>query len=72
MMEDLYDNDVEWTKHQDTINHLAKESGLPAWEIGRIYKAELHRLKADARVKDYLPVLLIRKVKDSIKGIKGR
>jgi len=67
MTEDLDDNDVEWAKHQDTIDHLARESGLPVGEIGRIYEAELHRLKADARVKDYLPVLLIRKVKDTIK-----
>ena len=67
MTEDLYDDDVEWNKHQDTIDHLAKESGMPVNEIGRIYEAELLRLKADARVKDYLPVLLIRKVKDTIK-----
>jgi Protein of unknown function (DUF3562) len=67
MREDLYDDVVERTKHQDTIDHLAKESGLPVGEIGRIYEAELLRLKADARVKDYLPVLLIRKVKDTLK-----
>lgn len=67
MTQPLYENDIELSRHRDTIDHLAKESGLPTWEISRIYEAELQRLKADAKVKDFLPVLIIRIVKDTIR-----
>lgn len=67
MAQQLYESDIEWTRHRDTIDYLAKESGLPVWEIGQIYETELQRLKAEARVKDFLPVLIIRIVKDTIR-----
>ncbi|MHB8742449.1 MAG: DUF3562 domain-containing protein [Sulfuricaulis sp.] len=68
MKQPLYDeSEVESSRHRDTIDHLAKESGLPASEIFRIYEAELQRLKTDAKVKDFLPVLLIRIVRDTIR-----
>jgi hypothetical protein len=64
----LYDNDKERVLHSGAIQELSRESGLPEWEIGRIYEQELDKLKRTARVKDYLPVLIRRLVKENLRN----
>lgn len=63
----LYDNDKERALHSGAIHDLSRESGLPEWEIGRMYEQELDKLKRTARVKDYLPVLTRRLVKETLR-----
>ena len=63
----LYDDDKERTIHSGAIHELSRESGLPEWEIGRIYELELDKLKRAARVKDYLAVLTRRLVKETLR-----
>lgn len=63
----LYDNDKERTLHKVAIHDLSRESGLPEWEIGKLYEEELDKLKQTARVKDYLPVLTRRLVKETLR-----
>lgn len=63
----IYDNDKERTLHSGMIHDLSRESGLPEWEIGRIYEQELDKLMKTARVKDFLPVLIRRLVKDNLR-----
>ncbi|HYA38451.1 MAG TPA: DUF3562 domain-containing protein [Candidatus Methylomirabilis sp.] len=63
----LYDNDKERALHSGAIHDLSRESGLPEWEIGRMYEQQLDKLKQTARVKDYLPVLTRRLVKETLR-----
>ena len=63
----LYDNDKERILHAGAIHDLSRESGLPEWEIGKMYEQELDKLKRSARVKDYLPVLTRRLVKETLR-----
>jgi len=62
-----YDNDKERSLHSGAIHDLSLASGLPEWEIGKIYEQELDKLKSTARVKDYLSVLTCRVVKESLR-----
>jgi hypothetical protein len=64
----IYDDDKERTLHSSAIHDLSRESGLPEWEIGRIYEQELDKLRRTARVKDYLPVLTHRRVKENLRN----
>ncbi len=63
----LYDDDKERTLHKGAIHDLSRESGLPEWEIGKMYEQELDKLKQTARVKDFLPVLTRRLVKETLR-----
>ena len=62
-MTGLYDNDEECIRHRSAIRALAHESGAPENDVARIYEQELARLKRRALVKDFLPVLVGRKVR---------
>lgn len=64
----IYDDDNERTLHSGVIHDLSRESGLPEWEIGRIYEQELDKLKRTARVKDFLPVLTRRLVIENLRN----
>lgn len=63
----LYENEKELAMHRGAIHELARESGLPEQEIGKIYEQNLDNLKRTARVKDYLLVLTRRLVKESLR-----
>lgn len=64
----IYNDDKERALHSGAIQDLSRESGLPEWEIGRIYEQELDKLRRTARVKDYLPVLTRRRVKENLRN----
>ena len=57
----------EHAKHLAMIHHLAGELGFPEPEVGRVYEQEFHRLSAQARVKDFLFVLVSRRVKENLR-----
>lgn len=67
----LYDNEKEQAMHVDAISSFARASGIPEDEVRRIYEAELEKLKAGARVKDFLLPLADGKVRDIIRHLKG-
>lgn len=52
---------------QAAIEHLASELGIPQPEVGRVYEQELDKLGAHAKVKDFLPLLVERRVKESLR-----
>lgn len=58
---------AERKKHLDTIEILAEQSGAPRTEVGRLYEAELKRIDSTTRVRDFLPVLIARKVKEDLR-----
>lgn len=50
--------------NQDTIATLASEMHYPLPVVKRVYEAEFSRLKADARVTDYLVLFAARRTRD--------
>ena len=60
-------NEKERSLHRGAIHELARATGVPEREVGLIYQKELEKLEKSARVKDYLPVLTCRVVKDSLR-----
>ncbi len=64
----LYGNDKERAIHSDAIHTLARESGLPEVQVARIYEQALEKLKGSARVKEFLPLLTRRMVKENLRN----
>jgi hypothetical protein len=50
--------------NQDAITSIAQEMHYPLPVVKRIYEAEFARLKASARVTDYLVVFAARRTRD--------
>jgi len=57
----LYDSPDEEALHQHAIQNLADETNRPVDEVRSIYETAYLRLKPDARITDYLPVLVARR-----------
>lgn len=68
----LYDNEKEQAMHVDAISSFARASGIPVDEIRRIYEVELEKLKAGARVKDFLLPLADGRVRDIVRHLKAQ
>jgi hypothetical protein len=53
--------------HAHAIQALAVETRLPLERVGNLYAVELKRLLPGARIKDYLPVLISRRVRQILR-----
>ena len=51
------------------FEQLARESGCPLDLVLDLYERELVRLEHDARIRSYIPVLAMKRVRDALKGI---
>lgn len=51
---------------------LARDLGVPVDEVREFYEFELEELKQSAKVKDFLAVIVSRKVKEIIKKMIAR
>ncbi len=60
----LYKNEMEGKLHLNAIQSLVRETGMPAEAVSSLYESVLARLKHHARIKEYLPILVSREVKD--------
>ena len=56
----------EHAKHLAMIHYLAAELGFPEPEVSRVYEEEFSRLSEQARVKDFLLLLVGRRVKENL------
>lgn len=63
----LYGSEWEQRLHERAIESLSREVGRPAPEIRTVYEPLLGRLRAEARIKDYLVILVSRKVKEMMR-----
>jgi hypothetical protein len=52
--------------NQNTITSLAQEMRCPLPVVKQVYEAELARLKADARITDYLVLFAARRTRDAL------
>lgn len=63
----LYEDDVEQGLHESAIERLSRDLRRPEPGIRTAYETVLSRLKEEARIKDYLVVLVTRNVKDMMR-----
>jgi hypothetical protein len=74
MLEQLLSDPKERAVHAGTVHRLAAESGLPEANVESLYEQALGRLMRTARVKDFLPILTGRIVKENLQtgGLEAR
>lgn len=56
----------EGNLHLNDIRSIAKKTGFTEEDVGFVYETILEKLKEHAKIKDYLPVLAIKEVKDML------
>ncbi len=61
-------DEAERKHHLATIERLTEQCGVPRIEVGRRYEAELERILASTRVRDFLPILIARKVRQDLRA----
>ena len=64
MAEVLYETEFEKRQHLSAIHYLATDLQMPEDFLGQLYENELLSLKEHARVKDFLSVLVIKRMKE--------
>jgi hypothetical protein len=52
--------------NQDVITSIAQEMHYPLPVVARVFEAEFARLKADARITDYLGLFAARRTRDTL------
>ncbi|MDQ1274072.1 MAG: hypothetical protein QG591_2702 [Planctomycetota bacterium] len=60
----LYDNETEEKLHLRAIQTIARETKKPVDNVISLYESVLERYKEHAKIKDYLPILVSREVKE--------
>lgn len=54
--------------HQNAVIGLAADEHLPVELVADAYRRELHELEESARIRQYLPVLATRRVRQRLRG----
>jgi hypothetical protein len=62
----LYENDSEKRQHLSAIHVLASTFGVSEDSVRQLYEDELQSLVGQARIRDFLSVLVIRRLKEKI------
>jgi len=65
----LYEDESEWIRHSSAIEDLAKDLKVSVEEVAQNYEKALRDLKENARIKEFLPLLTIRRVREIIKKV---
>lgn len=63
-----YSDAEDRLKHLLYIQHLAQEMNRPVQEVTRLYENVLMHLRVDAKVQDFLPIFVAKRVKDRFKA----
>lgn len=61
----------EYTINQDAIQSLAEETRHPVPIVTQVYEAEFARLKADARVTEFLVLFASRRAREALRSAKS-
>jgi hypothetical protein len=64
----LYENDAEKRQHSAAISHLARELKRSEMGILPLYEIVLARFNRTARIRDFLTVLVGRRVRDLLRS----
>jgi len=65
----IYNFDTEKKRHRQAIVSLSEAMGLPLDQISEIYERELIILSRTASIRDFLPILVSRKVRHISKNV---
>jgi predicted transcriptional regulator len=63
MGKSLFVSERERSTHQDEIHRLGNLLGIPEEKVREIYESELSLLAEDAKIRDYLAILVSHRVK---------
>jgi len=66
----LYETEIEKRQHLSAIHNLAIDLRISEDFLQKVYETELNSLKAQAKIKDFLTVLVIKRIKE--KAIAGQ
>lgn len=64
-------NGKEILHHRSAIEMLSQDFGIPVDQIGALYNKVLKELRRTAKVTDYLPILVCRRVRDLLQEKKA-
>lgn len=64
----LYENEIEKKQHDLAVRKLSEDLSVSEEEIRALYETELGRIKSNARIKDYLTVIVMREVKNMLRS----
>jgi hypothetical protein len=59
---------TEQRKHHQSIEHLSRYLDMPRERIDAVYQQELILMERAARIADYLPILVSRRVKKLLRS----
>ncbi len=62
----LYENELDKRQHRSAIHFLASHAGVSEEFVRQLYELELESLIRRARIRDFLPVLVVRRLKEKI------
>jgi hypothetical protein len=68
----LYEDESERLRHLNAIRAVAEHIGASIDVVERLYGTELKDFKRDARVKDFLPILVSKKVEYVLSVRRGK
>ena len=54
--------------HRAAVDSLARDLGLPFEQVEKVYLAEMARIEPGARIKTYLTVLTVGRVRNRLQG----
>lgn len=60
----MYEDRAEEKLHRQAIQVLVRETGMSAETVSSLYESVFARLKHHAKIRDFLPLLVGREVKD--------
>ena len=60
------DDDTEQMKHRQSVEYLSGTLDVPRDCIVAVYEQELKLMERMARIRDYLPILVSRRVKELV------
>lgn len=60
-------SEIERKRHLLTIERLTEQIGIPITEIGRLYAAELAHIYESSRIREFLPILIARKLRQGLR-----
>ncbi|MBI3802983.1 MAG: DUF3562 domain-containing protein [Nitrospirae bacterium] len=66
-----YEDDKEQARHFSAKQRLARELRIPLEEIGALYERILKELRKQARIKEFLSILVSRRVRDLLRPKKA-
>lgn len=70
-LDTLYEDDPERLRHLKAMQTVAGRIGASIEEVGRLYEAVLRDFKRNARVRDFLPILVSRRVEYLLRTKQG-